>query len=116
MIVLDLYVKDFEKQLCRIDGEPAILKERAGTAWVDGCNLLGPVVGNFCIDLAVKKAKECGVGWVVAKGLLDALFATNLLIISNSRFESFRHCRLVQFTSNGTRLFGKQLAVWIYVY
>ena len=35
---------------------------------MDGNNLLGPVVGNFCSDLAVKKAKETGVGWVVTKG------------------------------------------------
>ncbi|CAJ0963212.1 unnamed protein product, partial [Mesorhabditis belari] len=65
---LDMYVHDFEKHLCRPSGEPIILKEKAGTAWVDGNNLLGPVVGNFCIDLAIKKAKEAGVGWVVAKG------------------------------------------------
>ena len=45
-----------------------ILKESAATAWVDGQNGIGPVVGNFCMDLAIKKAKECGVGWVVAKG------------------------------------------------
>lgn len=44
------------------------MQERAGTAWVDGHSLLGPVVGNFCMDLAVKKAKEAGVGWVVARG------------------------------------------------
>lgn len=50
------------------------LSERAGTAWVDGRNLLGPVVGNFCIDLAVKKAKEAGVGWVSAKGAVDLYY------------------------------------------
>lgn len=44
------------------------MQERGATAWVDGNNLLGPVVGNFCMDLAIKKAKEVGVGWVVAKG------------------------------------------------
>lgn len=33
-----------------------------------GNNGLGVVVGNFAMDLAVKKAKEIGVGWVVAKG------------------------------------------------
>ncbi|CAJ0581684.1 unnamed protein product, partial [Mesorhabditis spiculigera] len=65
---LGMYVSDLEKKVCKGSGEPEILKERAGTAWVDGHNLLGPVVGNFCIDLAVKKAKEAGVGWVVAKG------------------------------------------------
>lgn len=37
---------------------------------MDGRNLLGPVVGNFCMDLAVKKAKEAGVGMVNAKGYL----------------------------------------------
>ncbi|KAK6020565.1 malate/L-lactate dehydrogenase, partial [Ostertagia ostertagi] len=54
---LDMYVGD-----CRKKGE------KAGSAWVDGNSLLGPVVGNFCMDLAVKKAKEAGVGWVVCKG------------------------------------------------
>ena len=49
-------------------GKRRCVAERAGTAWVDGKNLLGPVVGNFCMDLAVKKAKEAGVGWVSAKG------------------------------------------------
>jgi len=34
---------------------------------VDGGNLLGPVVGNFCMSLAIKKAKDAGIGWVVAK-------------------------------------------------
>ncbi len=37
------------------------------TALVDGCNLLGPVVGAFCMELAISKAKELGVGIVVAK-------------------------------------------------
>ena len=53
------------------DGEPVILKELAGTAWVDGSNVLGPVVGRFCTDLAIQKAKEAGIGMVVAKGWFD---------------------------------------------
>ncbi|XGW12384.1 hypothetical protein V3C99_013243, partial [Haemonchus contortus] len=65
---LDMYVGDCRKKVCKLDGTPTILKERAGSAWVDGNSLLGPVVGNFCMDLAVKKAKEAGVGWVVCKG------------------------------------------------
>ncbi|KAE9420827.1 hypothetical protein Angca_007218, partial [Angiostrongylus cantonensis] len=70
---LDMYIGDCVKKVCRLDGTPTILKERAGSAWVDGNNLLGPVVGNFSMDLAVKKAKEAGVGWVVAKGSLYCL-------------------------------------------
>ncbi|XP_041472415.1 uncharacterized oxidoreductase YjmC-like isoform X2 [Lytechinus variegatus] len=65
---LEMYVKDIQSGITEKTGEPTILKELAGTAWVDGNNLLGPVVGKFCIDLAIKKAKEAGIGWVVAKG------------------------------------------------
>ncbi|PAV70957.1 hypothetical protein WR25_20932 [Diploscapter pachys] len=65
---LDMYVRDIKTGSCNGRGEPRILEERAATAWVDGNNLLGPVVGNFCIDLAIRKAKEAGIGWVVARG------------------------------------------------
>lgn len=47
--------------------EPKLIKDLGATALVDGMNLLGPVVGNFCMDLAIKKAKEFGIGMVVTK-------------------------------------------------
>lgn len=62
----DMYVKDIQTKICEKDGEPAVVKETAATALVDGKNLLGPVVGNFCMNLAIKKAKDVGIGWVVA--------------------------------------------------
>lgn len=64
---LEWYINDLEKG--SIDGRatPKILKESPATAWVDGCNGLGAVVGRFCMDLAIQKAKSCGVGWVCAK-------------------------------------------------
>ncbi|VDK41723.1 unnamed protein product [Anisakis simplex] len=65
---LDMYIRDVKEKVCKGSGEPTILKERAASAWVDGNNLLGPVIGNFCMDLAIKKAKEAGVGWVVTRG------------------------------------------------
>uniref|UniRef100_UPI0037E730D6 uncharacterized oxidoreductase YjmC-like n=1 Tax=Semicossyphus pulcher TaxID=241346 RepID=UPI0037E730D6 len=65
---MDMYVKDIQTGICAKDGEPVLEKESAATALVDGKNLLGPVVGNFCMNLAMKKAKEAGVGWVVAHG------------------------------------------------
>lgn len=64
----DMYVKDIQSGICAKDGEPVVEKESAATALVDGKNLLGPVVGNFCMDLAIRKAREVGVGWVVAHG------------------------------------------------
>ncbi|XP_038054703.1 uncharacterized oxidoreductase YjmC-like isoform X2 [Patiria miniata] len=65
---LSMYVEDIRSGTNAKDGEPVILKEMGGTAWVDGKNVLGPVVGRFCTDLAIKKAKEAGIGMVVAKG------------------------------------------------
>ncbi|EJW83010.1 malate/L-lactate dehydrogenase [Wuchereria bancrofti] len=65
---LGMYVRDIQEGICMKDGVPKILKENTASAWIDGNNLLGPVVGNFCMDIAIKKAKEAGVGWVVAKG------------------------------------------------
>ncbi|CAG2103471.1 unnamed protein product, partial [Medioppia subpectinata] len=59
------------------NGEPIILNESASTAWVDGNNLLGPVVGMFCMELAIKKAKQpiilnesASTAWVDGNNLL----------------------------------------------
>ncbi|XP_077986703.1 putative oxidoreductase YjmC [Glandiceps talaboti] len=65
---LEIYVNDFQKGATVYDAEPTIVKETAATALVDGKNLLGPVIGKFCMELAIKKAKEAGIGWVVAHG------------------------------------------------
>lgn len=68
VIFSGFYVNDCLTGSCLPKATPLILKESAATAWVDGCSALGATVGNFCMDLAIKKAKECGVGWVAAKG------------------------------------------------
>ncbi|KHJ48592.1 malate/L-lactate dehydrogenase [Trichuris suis] len=65
---LDMYINDLNGSFCKGSGVPTVLSDKAATAWVDGENLLGPVVGNFCMDLAIQKAQTAGVGWVVAKG------------------------------------------------
>lgn len=64
---MDMYVKDIQSGVCAKNGEPVVEKESPATALVDGRNLLGPVVGNFCMDLAIKKAQDVGIGWVVAR-------------------------------------------------
>ncbi|KAM9495185.1 LOW QUALITY PROTEIN: putative oxidoreductase YjmC [Clarias gariepinus] len=63
-----LYVKETQAGICAKEGEPVVEKESAATALVNGMNLLGPVVGNYCMNLALKKAQEVGIGWVVAHG------------------------------------------------
>ena len=64
-----MYVKDIRSGICKGDGSPKILRETHATAHVDGNNLLGPVVGNFSMQTAIKKAKTEGIGFVVAKGI-----------------------------------------------
>ena len=65
---LAMYVQDTQAGICKANNDPKVVKDGPATAWVDGCNGLGVVVGTFCMQLAITKAKETGVGWVVAKG------------------------------------------------
>ncbi|XP_063830416.1 (2R)-3-sulfolactate dehydrogenase (NADP(+))-like [Ostrinia nubilalis] len=65
---LVFYINDIKKGAVNANAKPTILKEAAATAWVDGGSGLGATVGNFCMDLAIKKARESGVGVVSAKG------------------------------------------------
>lgn len=46
---LAMYVEDFENGLCDPLADPKIIKESASTAWIDGCNTLGVVVGEFSL-------------------------------------------------------------------
>lgn len=63
---LEMYLNDLNAGTMSASAEPTILKETPATAWVNGNNGLGAVVGRFCMDLAMKKAKNVGVGWVCA--------------------------------------------------
>ena len=64
-----MYVDDIASKTTISDKEPTILSEKAASAYVDGENLLGPVVGNFSMQLAITKARKAGIGWVTAKGM-----------------------------------------------
>ncbi|KAK2569542.1 malate dehydrogenase [Acropora cervicornis] len=65
---LEMYVHDIEVGTTALEGKPEIVKETTATALVEGNNLLGPVVANFCNEMAMKKAKDTGVGWVACRG------------------------------------------------
>ncbi|XP_050418339.1 uncharacterized oxidoreductase YjmC [Patella vulgata] len=64
---LGMYMADIEQNMVETKGEPKILKQTVSTGLVDGNNLQGPVVGKFCMELAIQKAKETGIGWVTAR-------------------------------------------------
>lgn len=66
MEMVNLFLS-IQQIITKISGVPKVLKQKAATAWVDGDNSLGVVVGNYCTDLAVELAKQHGIGWVVAK-------------------------------------------------
>ncbi|CAK9304652.1 unnamed protein product [Gordionus sp. m RMFG-2023] len=61
------YVEDVSSGACNKDGEPIILNETQSIAWIDGNNLLGPVVGLYCMSLAIEKALNTGIGYVTCK-------------------------------------------------
>jgi LDH2 family malate/lactate/ureidoglycolate dehydrogenase len=63
---LYLYCDELRRGAVKSDGSPFVVSESASAALVDGDNAQGAVVGDFCMDLAIKKARETGVGWVAA--------------------------------------------------
>jgi len=91
LCVADMYVKDIETKTTVSDVEPKILRESVATAHVDGMNALGPVVGNFCMKIAIAKAKEAGISLVVAKGrsvYLSIVYCKYILIGKYSTLSS----------------------------
>ncbi|XP_026763494.2 uncharacterized oxidoreductase YjmC-like isoform X1 [Galleria mellonella] len=65
---LELYINDIIKGACQPNNQPKVLKQSASTAWVDANNVLGATASHFGMDLAIKKARDTGVGWVTVKG------------------------------------------------
>ncbi|XP_075981645.1 putative oxidoreductase YjmC [Anticarsia gemmatalis] len=65
---LEKYLNDIIYKDCEPNNEPEILTESHSTAWVDAHNCLGSTASFFGTDLAIQKAKECGMGFVAVKG------------------------------------------------
>ena len=64
---LDIYHGDIVSGICQPNSEPVIERETPGAALVDGRDGLGGLVAEFSMELAIRKAREVGVGWVTAK-------------------------------------------------
>ena len=63
-----MYLSEIQNGICNVNAAPEILKETPATAWVEGHNGLGVVVGTFGMEIAIQKAKKVGIGLVVCKG------------------------------------------------
>jgi L-2-hydroxycarboxylate dehydrogenase (NAD+) len=61
---LPQYVKQIQDGAVNSRPNIRIVSDRAGTALVDGDNALGHLVMKRAAELAIEKARQCGVGWV----------------------------------------------------
>lgn len=61
------YYKGIQKGTMKVDAEPEIVFETPVSAVIDGHNGMGQLNGHFAMNLAIKKAKETGVGIVSVK-------------------------------------------------
>lgn len=65
---LRMYCNELLAGTCDGHATPRILRQTGGTAWVDAGNALGAVAGNWCMDVALRKARQHGVGLVCCRG------------------------------------------------
>lgn len=59
-----MYLKDVETGLAKPNAVPTVEKETVATAVVNANNGFGAVSGKFCMDLAIQKAEDAGIGIV----------------------------------------------------
>lgn len=61
------YHKCIEKGMIHVDAKPEIFFETPVSAVVDGHDGMGQLIGHYAMELAIRKAKENGVGIVSAR-------------------------------------------------
>jgi L-2-hydroxycarboxylate dehydrogenase (NAD+) len=61
---LPQYARRILKGGINVQGKPRIIEERAAMALIDGDNAMGHVVMSQAADIAIAKAKVCGMAWV----------------------------------------------------
>ena len=64
---LRMYIDRIQKGLIEITNTSKIIKESPTTAVVDGNHGIGMVIGHQCMNLAIQKAKEFGLGAVAVR-------------------------------------------------
>jgi L-2-hydroxycarboxylate dehydrogenase (NAD+) len=64
---LRMYIDRIRKGLIEVTNTSEIIKESPTTAVVDGNHGIGMVIGNQCMNLAIQKAKDFGLGAVAVR-------------------------------------------------
>lgn len=65
---MQMYVHDIQHRITDPTAKPQLLSDFQAIALVDGKNALGQVVGKYCMELAISKARNFGIGMVAARG------------------------------------------------
>lgn len=65
---MQMYVEDIKSKMTDPVAKTKIITDFQAVALVDGNNGLGQVIGKFCMELAMEKAKKFGIGMVAARG------------------------------------------------
>ncbi|EFN77495.1 uncharacterized protein LOC105189531 [Harpegnathos saltator] len=65
---MQMYVNEIESRLTDPVARPRVVSDFQATALVDGENALGQVIGKYCMEMAIEKAKKFGIGMVAARG------------------------------------------------
>lgn len=75
-----MYIRDVQGGHCDPKAICTIEKETVASALVNGNNGFGAVIGKFSMELAIKKARDVGIGLVVAhcKYYIIAEYRNNL--------------------------------------
>jgi len=61
---LPQYVKQIQESAVNPRPDIRIVKERTGTALIDGDNALGHLVMKRTTELGIEKARQCGIAWI----------------------------------------------------
>ncbi|XP_032669327.1 uncharacterized oxidoreductase YjmC-like [Odontomachus brunneus] len=65
---MQMYVNEIESRTSDPAARPRVVTDFQAIALVDGQNALGQVIGKYCMEMAIEKAKKFGIGMVAARG------------------------------------------------
>ncbi|KIC29729.1 Ldh family oxidoreductase [Leisingera sp. ANG-S5] len=80
MGLLPYLVELFDAGVMAFGSAPEIIRDNPASALVDGKRGMGQISGTFAMDLAIEKARTCGIGFVSLRGGADYGMASNYAI------------------------------------
>lgn len=61
------YHKSIKSGMIKVEEKPEVVFETPISAVIDGHDGMGQLIGHYCMEIAIKKAKESGAGFVMAR-------------------------------------------------